>query len=199
MVSGLCCTTLTQRDNLILSLQIFLSQGVGLGIAQGLLYLPSLAIVGHHFKKRRTLVMGIVATGGSIGGIIHPIMLNQLFEGKIGFHNGVRISAAFNGALLLIANFISLIPGTGTQKKERSATGEVVEQPRFWTFFKEPAYCTAVIGYAFPSLGFVEENNLIFSTSTEISCSLLVDISLCFICNFQLSTTVLTPILHSIP
>ncbi|KAI0341978.1 MFS general substrate transporter [Trametopsis cervina] len=126
--------------------QLFLAQGIGLGIAQGLLYLPSLAIVGHHFKRKRTLVMGIVATGASVGGIIHPIMLNQLFEGPVGFHNGVRISAAMNGFLLLVANVISLQPGTGTQEKEKTATGEVVQSKKFWQFFGEPAYATAVIG-----------------------------------------------------
>ncbi|KAI0699022.1 MFS general substrate transporter [Cytidiella melzeri] len=127
--------------------QLFLAQGIGLGIAQGLLYLPSLAIVGHHFKRRRTMVMGIVATGASVGGIIHPIMLNQLFQGKVGFHNGVRISAAMNGFLLIIANIISLQPGTGTQKREETASGErVVKTKKFWQFFGEPAYATAVAG-----------------------------------------------------
>ncbi|KAF5334579.1 hypothetical protein D9758_018361 [Tetrapyrgos nigripes] len=128
--------------------QIFLAQGIGLGIAQGLLYLPSLAIVGHHFTKRRTLVMGVVATGGSIGGIVHPIMLNQLFQSRIGFHNGVRISAGMNGLLMIIANLISLQEGSGTQTKE-SSDSPLQDQPKtkkWYQFFREPAYCTAVIG-----------------------------------------------------
>ena len=92
--------------------------------------------------------MGIVATGASVGGIVHPIMLNQLFEGKIGFHNGVRISAAMNGFLLIIANIISLQPGTGPQKKEETGSGQPpVQTKKFWQFFREPAYATAVIGY----------------------------------------------------
>lgn len=33
-------------------------------------------------------------------------MLNRLFNGPVGFHNGVRISAALNVTLLLVANFI---------------------------------------------------------------------------------------------
>ncbi|KAK7434243.1 hypothetical protein VKT23_020293 [Stygiomarasmius scandens] len=127
--------------------QLFLAQGIGLGIAQGLLYLPSLAIVGHHFKKKRTLVMGIVASGAAVGGIIHPIMLNQLFEGRVGFHNGVRISAAMNGVLLILAVIISLQKGAGTQKDESSGSGS--ERPKikkWYQFFGEPAYATAVFG-----------------------------------------------------
>ncbi|THU89177.1 MFS general substrate transporter [Dendrothele bispora CBS 962.96] len=128
--------------------QLFLAQGIGLGIAQGLLYLPSLAIIGHHFEKKRTLVMGIVASGAAVGGIIHPIMLNQLFEGRVGFHNGVRVSAAMNGMLLIIAIFISLQKGAGTRKEEPSSSSES-ERPKikkWYQFFGEPAYCTAVIG-----------------------------------------------------
>ncbi|KAG1888571.1 hypothetical protein F4604DRAFT_958936 [Suillus subluteus] len=43
--------------------QIFLSQGLGLGIALGLLYIPSVAVISHHFRRKRTLVMAFVATG----------------------------------------------------------------------------------------------------------------------------------------
>ncbi|KAG1820096.1 major facilitator superfamily domain-containing protein [Suillus variegatus] len=83
--------------------QIFLSQGLGLGIATGLLYIPSVAIISHHFRQRRTLVMTFVATGSSLGAIIHPIMLNNLLNGPLGFSNGVRISAGLISIFLLTA------------------------------------------------------------------------------------------------
>lgn len=47
--------------------------------------------------------MSLVASGSSLGSVIHPIMLNNLFNYSVGFANGVRISAAFISALLLIA------------------------------------------------------------------------------------------------
>ncbi|KAG1903318.1 major facilitator superfamily domain-containing protein [Suillus fuscotomentosus] len=83
--------------------QIFLSQGLGLGIATGLLYIPSLAVISHHFRQRRTLVMTFVVTGSSLGAIIHPIMLNNLLNGPLGFSNGVRISAGLISLFLLTA------------------------------------------------------------------------------------------------
>ncbi|KAF8557263.1 MFS general substrate transporter [Imleria badia] len=83
--------------------QIFLAQGVGLGIAQGLLYVPTLAVVAHYFHQRRTLAMSLATSGSSLGSIVHPIMLNYLFNRSVGFANGVRISAAFVSALLLSA------------------------------------------------------------------------------------------------
>jgi hypothetical protein len=39
-----------------------------MGIAAGLLYVPSVAVQAHHWRKRRALAMGIVATGCPI----HP-------------------------------------------------------------------------------------------------------------------------------
>ncbi|KAG1804260.1 MFS general substrate transporter [Suillus subaureus] len=83
--------------------QVFLAQGVGLGIASGLVYVPSIAIVSHYFRRRRTLAMTFVASGSSLGAVIHPIMLNNLLNGRLGFGNGVRASAGFVSVLLLTA------------------------------------------------------------------------------------------------
>lgn len=44
--------------------------------------------------------------GSSFGGIVYPIMLNQLFKGSAGFAWGVRASAFLTMFLLLVANCI---------------------------------------------------------------------------------------------
>ncbi|KAG2152565.1 MFS general substrate transporter [Suillus bovinus] len=80
-----------------------LYMGVLSGFAMGLTYGPSIAVISQHFSKRRTLVMSLVASGSPLGGIIHPIMLNHLFDGAADFARAVRISAGFISALLLIA------------------------------------------------------------------------------------------------
>jgi len=82
---------------------ILLAQGLALGIGQGIVYVPAMAVVSQHFRKRRILAMSLVTCGSSLGMIIHPIMLNYLFNGSVGFANGVRISAAMITALLVIA------------------------------------------------------------------------------------------------
>lgn len=83
--------------------QIFLAQGLGSGIAAGLMFVPSTAIVAHYFRRKRTLVLTFVASGSSLGATIHPIMLNNLLNGPVGFSYGVRASAGLISALLLIA------------------------------------------------------------------------------------------------
>ena len=86
---------------------MFLAQGVGVGLGVGMLFLPSLSVIAHHFRTRRALATGIAVSGASCGGVVFPIMLNQLFSNpKMGFANGVRTSGALVAALLAVANAI---------------------------------------------------------------------------------------------
>jgi MFS family permease len=48
--------------------QTFLAQGIAIGIAIGLVFLPALSVVSQYFLKRRSIATGIVTTGSSIGG-----------------------------------------------------------------------------------------------------------------------------------
>lgn len=86
--------------------QVFLSQGIGSGCAAGLLYIPTMAVVSQYFRKRRELVMTFVASGACLGAVVHPIMLNNTLNGRIGFANGVRASAALVSGLLFLACFL---------------------------------------------------------------------------------------------
>lgn len=47
--------------------QIFLSQGLAVGLGSGLLYIPALAQVSGSFKERRALALGIVTCGIGLG------------------------------------------------------------------------------------------------------------------------------------
>ncbi|KAF5391709.1 hypothetical protein D9757_001664 [Collybiopsis confluens] len=85
--------------------QIFLAQAVGIGLGQALLFIPSLTVISQHFKQRRSFATGIAVTGASIGGIIWPILLNQLDQ-KASFANANRAAGAVTGALLLFANVL---------------------------------------------------------------------------------------------
>ncbi|KAG2140788.1 major facilitator superfamily domain-containing protein [Suillus cothurnatus] len=83
--------------------QAFMFQGVLAGFGMGLTYAPSIAVVSQHFSRRRTLAMSLATSGTPLGSMIHPIMLNYLLNGTVGFARGVRASAGFVSALLLIS------------------------------------------------------------------------------------------------
>ncbi|KDR69925.1 hypothetical protein GALMADRAFT_76714 [Galerina marginata CBS 339.88] len=143
---GYSCTILYAISLFTLSLshensyyQVFLTNGVGLGVASGISYTASFAITGHYFIKKRALVVGIVSSGSALGAIIHPIMLNRLINGSVGFHNGVRISAAMNVFLLAVA---SCLMRTRLPPKEKQ-TFPILQ----WV--REPAYLALLVGAVF--------------------------------------------------
>ncbi|GJJ15307.1 hypothetical protein Clacol_009583 [Clathrus columnatus] len=86
--------------------QVFLSQGVGVGISMGFLYLPSISVCFHYFKRRKALAVGIASAGGAVGGIAQSIGLNHLLNGKVGFAWGIRIYGFIFLGLFIIANLI---------------------------------------------------------------------------------------------
>ncbi|KAH7138485.1 major facilitator superfamily domain-containing protein [Dendryphion nanum] len=64
--------------------------GVLGGIGTSLIFTPAFAAVGHFFLLKRANATGIAAAGGSMGGIIFPLMLQQLLP-KLGFAWSTRI------------------------------------------------------------------------------------------------------------
>ncbi|KZT34255.1 MFS general substrate transporter [Sistotremastrum suecicum HHB10207 ss-3] len=146
--------------------QVFLSQGVGMGLAMGAISVPSLASVCHHFPHHhRSLALGVASSGAAFGGFIYPIMLNDLInldrslegegEGDVGtpetFRRGVRISAGVGAGLLVIANVL-VRERKGSEKRVWTHT-RIVPILKDWKFF---LLCcgTAIVyfGSVFPSV-----------------------------------------------
>ncbi|KAJ6563642.1 MFS general substrate transporter [Mycena vulgaris] len=72
--------------------EFLLCQGFAVGIASGVIFGPTLAIVSHWFKRRRSTAMGITAAGSSVGGLIIPILVQRLIP-RIGFPWTTRVLA----------------------------------------------------------------------------------------------------------
>ncbi|KAJ4374335.1 hypothetical protein N0V83_003076 [Neocucurbitaria cava] len=72
--------------------QIFLIQGLLMGLTIAFGVQPALTVVGQHFKERRALAMGIVSTGSALGGIGFPLMFERLLP-TVGFANTLRLTA----------------------------------------------------------------------------------------------------------
>lgn len=82
-----------------------LSFGVFCGLGCSLLFTPSLAAVGHFFLARRGLATGLASTGGSIGGIVFPLMLQSLFP-RLGWGWSVRALGFLVLGICGCANFL---------------------------------------------------------------------------------------------
>jgi predicted MFS family arabinose efflux permease len=72
--------------------QIMLAQGICVGVGTGFLFMPAVALLPQYFKKRRSLVNGIAASGSSIGGVLYPIIFHKLQQ-EIGFPWATRVLA----------------------------------------------------------------------------------------------------------
>ncbi|KAF8068867.1 major facilitator superfamily domain-containing protein [Lyophyllum atratum] len=120
--------------------QVFLTQGLGVGIASGMTYIPGLAVIAHYFRRRRALAMGIATSGSAVGAALHPIMLNRLFHGSVGFHNGVRSSAGMNLGLLAIA-LLLMKPRLPACSRKQGSTLQNLK-----TFLREPSYVSTIAG-----------------------------------------------------
>jgi MFS family permease len=85
--------------------QAFLAQGVGLGIGLGCMFLPATSVISHWFQRKRAYAVGIVIAGSSIGGVVFPIMLNNLIA-QIGFASAVRATAYIITGCLIVSNML---------------------------------------------------------------------------------------------
>lgn len=73
------------------------------GVGGALCNTPAYAAIGHYFKRRRGFATGLACTAGSIGGIIIPIMLQNLIP-KVGFAWSTRVLGFLFLALAVPAN-----------------------------------------------------------------------------------------------
>ncbi|KAL9000244.1 MAG: hypothetical protein Q9169_001146 [Polycauliona sp. 2 TL-2023] len=73
------------------------------GVGTSLIFTPAVGAIAHFFSRRRGAATGLAATGGSFGGIIFPLALENLFP-KVGFAWSVRLLALIFLVLLIVAN-----------------------------------------------------------------------------------------------
>ncbi|KAJ5719062.1 hypothetical protein N7493_007517 [Penicillium malachiteum] len=123
--------------------QLILAQGVCVGLAAGCLFVPSVAILPQYFRQKRGLANGLAASGSSIGGVIYPIMFDQL-QKKVGFAWATRAIGflCFATILISVATMRIRIPPKDKRKLYQLSA------------FKEPAYCIFIAAMFMGFLGF---------------------------------------------
>ena len=85
--------------------------------------------------------MGIVVSGGPLGAILHPIMLNNLIHGSAAYANAVRASAGLVTGCLVVVPFLMR-----TRLPPRTARTPFVASTE--KFLKDAVYVIAVLGYS---------------------------------------------------
>lgn len=91
--------------------------GVLSGVGTSLLFTPSIAVLGHWFARRRGLATGIATTGGSIGGIAFPLLMNFLFD-RVGWERSMYAIATVCFVLCGLSNLLlrSRLPAADNAK-----------------------------------------------------------------------------------
>ncbi|KAF7865974.1 hypothetical protein EAF04_006137 [Stromatinia cepivora] len=108
---------------------LILAQGVMFGLGSGCLFIPSIAVLPAYFDKKQALALGIGASGSAVGGIIFPIIFNQL-QPRIGFGWSIRVI----GFIILLA---AIIPVLGMRIQTRPSAVRRIFDLNAW---KEPSF-----------------------------------------------------------
>lgn len=113
------------------------------GTGTALVFTPAVAAIGHFFLKKRGNATGIATAGGSLGGIVMPLMLQRLFT-SLGFMWATRILAFMCIGLCAIA--VSLIKSRLPPKKGTSVLPDL-------RIFRDISFTSATVGVFFMEWG----------------------------------------------
>jgi hypothetical protein len=73
IVVGLFMTSLSTKYY-----ELFLSQGICVGLGMGILYMPGLSVPSSYFQEKKSLAVAIIASGAGSGGLVYPLMVQHL-------------------------------------------------------------------------------------------------------------------------
>lgn len=122
--------------------QVFLTQGIIVGIGAGLLMVPSVAILSTYFTTRLATATGLAAAGSSIGGVVYSVALYRLLP-TVGFAWATRILGFVSLGTLIIANMSFKVRAVPPMKRK------IFD----WAAFKEAPYTLFVVGCGLSLLG----------------------------------------------
>ncbi|KAI1804657.1 MFS general substrate transporter [Daldinia bambusicola] len=118
--------------------QLILSQGLCMGVGSGCIFCPTISTVSTYFSRRRSLAIGIAASGSVTGGLVFPAMARQLLP-TVGFGWAVRAIGFVQLATIVLA--MALMRSRLPPRR----AGSLVE----WAAFREPEYALYAAGMFF--------------------------------------------------
>ena len=123
--------------------QTMLAQAVVIGLGNGCIFVPSVAILPQYFTTRKALANGIAASGSSIGGVIYPIVFRRLLQ-QLGFPWATRVL----GFISLITVWFSVL----VMKPRYLPKGR--RKMADWSAFSEVPYVCFCFAMFFGFIGF---------------------------------------------
>ncbi|KAJ4111445.1 hypothetical protein NW768_011798 [Fusarium equiseti] len=178
-----------------------LAQGLLLGMATGLSFMPSMTVAPTWFDKHRGLAMGIVSAGTGIGGLVWAPVITASIT-NLGFCNTLRLTGSLATGLICASGFAldwepSMAEHLQTQNEKVSPVKglfyipypdwKTVRQRKFLaqaasTIFQSAAYYTPVfftVAYA-KSLGYSDEDGASITAASN-ACNAIGKIAVGFV------------------
>lgn len=115
------------------------------GIGISLVFTPAIASPAHYFYRLRGRATGLAATGGSVGGVVFPLMLQVLFP-KVGFAWASRAVAL----ICFVTMGIGAILIKSRLPKKRATRENILPD---WRIFKETLFTLTCLGIFFIEFG----------------------------------------------
>lgn len=106
-----------------------LTYGFLTGLGSGLLYLPSVIILGHYFERYRVIATGIMLCGCSLGSISLTSLLTLVVE-HWGIMNALRVQAGFTLLVCVFAMVYRSPPMRVVEATEDKPTRRISETTR---------------------------------------------------------------------
>ncbi|KAB5533444.1 major facilitator superfamily domain-containing protein [Coniochaeta sp. 2T2.1] len=137
--------------------QLFLSQGICMGLGNGFMFCPTMAVLSTYFAKKKMFVMGIAACGSATGGLVFPVIAREMLP-SVGFAWTMRTIGFIQLAGLVVANWVL------KARMPPRRTGALVD----WAAFGELEYVFYAAGAFFTFTGLYFPFYYIASFSRDI-------------------------------
>ncbi|KAI6821617.1 MFS monocarboxylate transporter [Hortaea werneckii] len=111
--------------------QFFLAQGLLLGVGMSFIAIPASGVVPRYFKRNRGLATGVTVAGSSLGGIVWPIIFDQLLhQDDVEFPWAMRIAGFVMLPICAICVLTVRPPKQPKQSDNESATNDTPTKPQ---------------------------------------------------------------------
>ncbi|XP_060069114.1 monocarboxylate transporter 12-like [Ylistrum balloti] len=165
---------------------MILLYGVVSGIGFGLVYTPSVVIVGHYFSKRRALATGIAVCGSGIGGIVFAplsVLLLKTYDWKGALWilsavtlNGVIFAASYGPLPSRKCSKLDSPTAMKIKARNKSQSKQfvrVLKQTFKWSLLTSPTFALYSISGVLVCIGFYIPFNFlpVYASDLDISAS----------------------------